>query len=138
MCSVRQLADAILPSLEPNVSLPTCLPLFHSLGLRAPFFSFPPLRFPLLLFLLGRSYLFSLSLSLFPLSVSPSPSFFFPHFLLSTLVRRYKVSFSVFSFVIFFCLCILRLGLLVDASLHTFPSVSTPFVRVFTSPSSRR
>ena len=32
-CSVRQLADAILPPLKLNVSLPTCLALFHSSGL---------------------------------------------------------------------------------------------------------
>lgn len=50
MCLVRQLADAILPSLKLNVFLPTCLALFHVL-------CFSPLRFPLVLLVLGRSIL---------------------------------------------------------------------------------
>lgn len=47
------------------------------------------------LLLLGSSSLVALSLSLFPLCTSLS-SFFLPHFLLSTLVQHYMVSFSFF------------------------------------------
>lgn len=58
MYSVRQLADAILPSLKLNASLPTCLPLFHTLSLCFAHFCFllavsPPL--------LPSTYILSLS-----------------------------------------------------------------------------
>lgn len=46
MCSVRQLADAILPSLKLNAALPTCLLLFHTFALSAVLTLFSPLRFP--------------------------------------------------------------------------------------------
>ena len=40
MCSVRQLADATLPSLKLNMSPPTCLPLSRSSCLRCAHFFF--------------------------------------------------------------------------------------------------
>ncbi len=122
MCSARQLADAILPSPKLNVSLPTSLALFHSFGLRCAHLFSPPLRFPLPP---GRSYLFSLSLSLFPLFISLSV-FLLTSFLIEHLGSTLQGSILFLSFVIFVYLCILCLGLLADVSLLTFSSISTP------------
>lgn len=118
MCSVRQLADAIPPSLRRNVSLLTSLLLFCSLD--HPFFLFPPLRCVRLFFMLGRSNLSSLSPSLFPLFIS---------WFVCLLAYYWAPYWEIQGFILFLSFHRLFLSLHCVswlACLYTVPSVSSP------------
>ncbi len=115
MCAVRQLTDAILPSLKLNVSLPTCLLLFQAKVSVAHTFFYSLLSdFPSSSSCLVLS-LFIVSMPVFTLHLSLC-FFFLPHFLLSTLVGPYKV------FILF---------LLLSISISVFCVLSSSFFSIY-------